>query len=206
MIRVLVTHTRGSTPREAGAEMMVSETTTIGTIGGGQLEYMAIDRARQMLARGEDRAVMDVPLGPEIGPCCGGRVELTLDREPATRAAPEPSVLIFGAGHVGRALARALLPLPFSPRLIDQRAAELSLAAPGVPTGLARQAHDAPTRARLQALARHGAARAHRPRGYAWLGASALAAVLAVVAARPALRAGRAAGLTSPRGRAAAPA
>ncbi|WP_223252156.1 XdhC family protein [Paracoccus mutanolyticus] len=104
MIRVLVTHTRGSTPREAGAEMMVSETTTIGTIGGGQLEYMAIDRARQMLARGELTARMNVPLGPEIGQCCGGRVELALTRSDRMPTHPDhPQVLIFGAGHVGRA-------------------------------------------------------------------------------------------------------
>ena len=132
MIRVRITRARGSTPREEGAEMMVGPEAVTGTIGGGQLEYLAIDRARQMLARGEDRAVMDVPLGPEIGQCCGGRVELMLDRELATPAAPEPSVLIFGAGHVGRALARALLPLPVQVRLIDQRTAELALA-PGVP-------------------------------------------------------------------------
>ena len=50
MIRVRVTRARGSTPREAGATMIVAAETTQGTIGGGQLEYMAIDRARQRLA------------------------------------------------------------------------------------------------------------------------------------------------------------
>lgn len=128
MIRVRITRARGSTPREEGAEMMVGAEAVTGTIGGGQLEYLAIDRAQQMLARGELRAVMDVPLGPEIGQCCGGRVELTLDRQPASPAPPRPSVLIFGAGHVGRALARAMLPLPVKVRLIDQRPAELALA------------------------------------------------------------------------------
>jgi len=134
-IRVRITRARGSTPREAGAEMLVGRDTTTGSIGGGQLEYLAIDRARQMLARGEARAVMDIPLGPEIGQCCGGRVELTLDRDPASPPPPRPAVLIFGAGHVGRALARAMLPLPVSVRLIDPRAAELALA-PGVPQTL----------------------------------------------------------------------
>ena len=129
MIRVRVTRARGSTPREAGATMIVAAETTQGTIGGGQLEYMAIDRARQMLARGEDAAIMDVPLGPEIGQCCGGRVELSLDRITALPRAPDhPQVLIFGAGHVGRALARALRLLPLRPILIDQRAEELALA------------------------------------------------------------------------------
>lgn len=134
MIRVRLARVRGSAPREAGAEMFVGREATVGTIGGGQLEYMAIDRARQMLARGEAEAAMDVPLGPEIGQCCGGRVELRLDRALPPVERPGPPVLIFGAGHVGRALAAALLPLPLAPRLIDQRAAELALAAPGVPT------------------------------------------------------------------------
>jgi xanthine dehydrogenase accessory factor len=46
---VEVSGTRGSTPREKGAFMLVSQAATFGTIGGGQLEYMAIDKARQML-------------------------------------------------------------------------------------------------------------------------------------------------------------
>src|SRR5690606_9475373 len=99
MIRVRITSARGSTPRELGAEMLVGPEATTGSIGGGQLEYLAIDRARQMLRRGEAVAVMDIPLGPEIGQCCGGRVELTLDREPASPPPPRPAVLIFGTGH-----------------------------------------------------------------------------------------------------------
>ncbi|MBN9549309.1 MAG: xanthine dehydrogenase accessory protein XdhC, partial [Alphaproteobacteria bacterium] len=78
---VEVAATKGSTPREAGAFMLVSASSIFGTIGGGQLEYMAIDKARQMLRplsprKGEDkearievdevRATLDVPLGPEI--------------------------------------------------------------------------------------------------------------------------------------------
>ncbi|WP_405405940.1 xanthine dehydrogenase accessory protein XdhC [Paracoccus sp. Ld10] len=127
MIRVRVTRTQGSTPREAGAEMFVGTARVTGTIGGGQLEYMAIDRARQMLVRGETDATMDVPLGPQIGQCCGGRVMLTLDRH-----GPAPldhsDALIFGAGHVGRALARVLEPLPVNALLIDGRADELAQA------------------------------------------------------------------------------
>lgn len=135
MIRVRVASVRGSAPREVGAEMFVGVGRPEGTIGGGQLEYMAIDRARQMMARGEHEAEMDVPLGPEIGQCCGGRVLLKLDRHGPT---PEdyPEVLIFGAGHVGRALAVALAPLPVRATLIDGRADELALAAPGLATRL----------------------------------------------------------------------
>lgn len=135
MIRVRVISARGSTPREAGAEMFVGPASVSGTIGGGQLEYMAIDRAREMLARDEAEARMDIPLGPEIGQCCGGRVVLQLDRG-APRPEVRPEVLIFGTGHVGRALAQALQPLPLAPVLIDSRAEELALASPGIPTRL----------------------------------------------------------------------
>ena len=129
MIRIRISRALGSTPREAGAEMLVTADMTQGTIGGGQLEYMAIDRARQMLARGEATAQMNIPLGPEIGQCCGGRVELTLTHiEKAPPLPDHPQVLIFGAGHVGRALARTLSLLPLHPILIDQRADELAQA------------------------------------------------------------------------------
>lgn len=127
MIRVRISRVQGSAPREAGAAMVVTPEASSGTIGGGQLEYMAIDRARQMLTRGETRAEMDVPLGPEIGQCCGGRVLLTLEQITAPEPEPpRPPVLIFGAGHTGRALYRALALLPLAPVLIDQRAEELA--------------------------------------------------------------------------------
>jgi xanthine dehydrogenase accessory factor len=140
---VRVESARGSTPREAGAWMVVTRDALIGTIGGGQLEYMAIDAARAMLARGGDAETLDVPLGPEIGQCCGGRTLLAVQRlGPQDRAGLRrqaeagyralPAVLIFGAGHVGRALAAALALLPVRPVLVDNRAEELRLAPGGI--------------------------------------------------------------------------
>ncbi|EAS49411.1 putative xanthine dehydrogenase chaperone [Aurantimonas manganoxydans SI85-9A1] len=131
-VLVTVTQVRGSTPREAGAAMLVTADGMAGTIGGGRLEFEAIERARMMLEAGEDTAQMDVPLGPEIGQCCGGRVRLdlaraddatlqALTRDGEARRAAQPTVLIFGAGHTGRALATALALLPFSVRLVDSR-------------------------------------------------------------------------------------
>ena len=136
---VRVEQARGSTPRESGAWMAVGPHATIGTIGGGQLEYMAIDAARAMLARGDDTTTLDIPLGPEIGQCCGGRTLLSVARLDAdgwadlrTTAEAEhralPEVHIFGAGHVGRALAEALALLPLRPVLVDSRAEELRAA------------------------------------------------------------------------------
>ena len=137
VMRVELTRVQGSSPRDAGAVMYVGVQACIGTIGGGQLEYMAIDQARRMLASGQVQGDMNVPLGPEIGQCCGGRVSVglrllnDLEAECAMlRCAQQlnPQVLIFGAGHIGRALARALAPLPCNPILVDSRCAELALA------------------------------------------------------------------------------
>src|ERR1700753_16592 len=73
-----LTNVRGSSPREQGAFMAIAGGALVGTIGGGALEYMVIARARQALLEGEEPEGMDIPLGPEIGQCCGGRVEVTL--------------------------------------------------------------------------------------------------------------------------------
>jgi xanthine dehydrogenase accessory factor len=146
-IAVGVAEVRGSSPREVGAWMLVTADAFAGTVGGGQLEYIALDRARQMLRHGLPEERMDVPLGPEIGQCCGGHVTLALapltpDRATALLAhldaehAARPQVLIFGAGHVGRALAAALNLLPVRAILIDQRREELALAPPGTETRL----------------------------------------------------------------------
>jgi len=129
---VRVMRAEGSTPREAGATMAVAATGTAGTIGGGQLEFHCIDIAREMLASGIGERALDIPLGPQMGQCCGGRVAVSLRRATATdlamlaatekaEAASRPAVLVFGAGHTGRALAHALAPLPFATMLIDDR-------------------------------------------------------------------------------------
>ncbi|MBO6676039.1 MAG: xanthine dehydrogenase accessory protein XdhC [Rhizobiales bacterium] len=142
-ILVTVDDAKGSTPRIQGTQMLVSATAVLGTIGGGQLEYMAIDAARAMLKSGEPSRRLTIPLGPEIGQCCGGRVMLLLSKCDAQTAEDltsnvkvakekQPSVYIFGAGHVGRALAHALVPLPVNSLLIDSREDELALADPAI--------------------------------------------------------------------------
>ncbi|RLJ41243.1 xanthine dehydrogenase accessory factor [Litoreibacter meonggei] len=147
IVHIRLTDVRGSSPRDAGAQMFVSADGLHGTIGGGQLEYMAIDKARAMLRAGRVAEDMDVPLGPEIGQCCGGRVAVMLtqmteaDRQAACQAeaqdtAQRPHVYILGAGHVGRALARFFQFLPVQCVLIDGRHEELSLSDANVETRL----------------------------------------------------------------------
>lgn len=127
---------RGSSPRAQGTFMLVGRTDLFGTIGGGALEYMVIEHARRLIANGQAEEAMDVPLGPEIGQCCGGRVEVTLryadaaSREAlaavvADEDAALPHVYVFGAGHVGRALAKMLALLPVQLEVVDTRREEL---------------------------------------------------------------------------------
>lgn len=136
-ILVEVTGVAGSAPRDTDAWMLVSEQAIFATIGGGQLEYMAIDQARRALRSGFAAEPMNVPLGPEIGQCCGGRVGLAftglnpvLARELITRSdremAARPHVYVFGAGHVGDALAMALSLAPLRVVLVDTREDELT--------------------------------------------------------------------------------
>ncbi|WP_207458920.1 xanthine dehydrogenase accessory protein XdhC [Azospirillum sp. SYSU D00513] len=143
-VLVEVAEARGSTPREAGARMLVGPAAALGTIGGGRLEWEAIEAARGLIVRGEAGTSLDLPLGPALGQCCGGHIRLRLERadaatlrrleeEERAEAARNPTVLIFGAGHVGKALASALAPLPLSVRWIDERAEEFpDLLPPGV--------------------------------------------------------------------------
>lgn len=173
---VSVLATEGSAPREAGARMLVTEEGSVGSIGGGNLEFQAILQARKALECDPgDWRIQDYPLGPFLQQCCGGRVRLLIERLDAGQAAwiatagtpgrhqletilqaghlerrlieapdqtpigargPAPQIgermleifgtpvtplLLFGAGHVGRAIARILEGLPFALDWHDDR-------------------------------------------------------------------------------------
>jgi xanthine dehydrogenase accessory factor len=175
---VTLARVEGSSPREAGARMVVRPSGGFhGTIGGGALEFAALEAANEALRKGRGPARRrSLALGPELGQCCGGRVEWRVETFDArdiddlstlaiaegggsamlsARLGPdgrveralgastdegrgstgqtgdggwiEPigtsarAVYLFGAGHVGRALALALAPLPFAVRWIDSR-------------------------------------------------------------------------------------
>ncbi|MCM5558272.1 xanthine dehydrogenase accessory protein XdhC [Pleomorphomonas sp. JP5] len=174
---VTVVGARGSTPREAGARMVVSIGGAIsGTIGGGRLELEAMERAVAGLQEGRDGSEhLDLALGPSMGQCCGGAVSVMIEFFTAARLAavaelakaemagpfqtsgrivgnapidrrivgterraptaivgrgggvdesfgePLRDLLLFGAGHVGRAVVLALAPLEFHVRWIDGR-------------------------------------------------------------------------------------
>ena len=137
-----LTSVRGSSPRAQGTFMLIGSAEFIGTIGGGALEHLVIERGRQVIRDGRRGDDLDVPLGPEIGQCCGGRVNVEMrivDRRKADELigrakadeAAQPSVFVFGAGHVGQALARSLSLLPLKVTIVDTRADELAGLAAG---------------------------------------------------------------------------
>ena len=113
---------RGHAPRNGGAKMIVSPDAVFGTVGGGNLEQTATDRARAMLASAaaepelltmtlSDRATTDYGVQ-----CCGGEVTMLL--EPVRVV---PSVAVFGVGHVGLELARILVRQELDLHLVDSR-------------------------------------------------------------------------------------
>jgi xanthine dehydrogenase accessory factor len=108
-VLVTIVAVAGSAPREPGAKMVVAAARQHGTIGGGMLEHQAVQRARRMLREGVCvPAVEELPLGPALGQCCGGRVTLML--EPVVP--PSSTLYLFGAGHVGREVVAVLSGLP----------------------------------------------------------------------------------------------
>lgn len=129
-VLVTVTQVRGHAPRNAGTKMVVGTDRTWGTVGGGNLEASAIDRARAMLtsmADGDRRepAQWESRLNPhernEHGrQCCGGVVTLLLEPLPK-----RPTVAVFGVGHVGYELGRILSRLEIGLHLVDSRADQL---------------------------------------------------------------------------------
>ncbi|HUH40955.1 MAG TPA: xanthine dehydrogenase accessory protein XdhC [Castellaniella sp.] len=187
LVLVTVAWAQGSTPREAGARMLVGDQQQWFTIGGGHLEWLACDVARKRLhaLHMPRRWLERLPLGPSLGQCCGGMVHLLFERldesdrawltalqdalwadrallrevglggpgidpwvrlrdVPAGFPQPAPdkllaadpqglplfaeiitpaalNIVLFGAGHVGRALVQILGTLPCRVTWVDER-------------------------------------------------------------------------------------
>jgi xanthine dehydrogenase accessory factor len=126
-VLVTLASVRGHAPRAAGAKLVVGGTDTWGSIGGGNVEAVAIERAREMLAAGNsDTTLLEVALSDKAPyqhgvQCCGGTVQVLFEPLPVV-----PSVAIFGIGHVGLELARILARHDLELHLIDSRAEQLA--------------------------------------------------------------------------------
>jgi len=121
-VLITVSQVRGSAPRSVGAKMLVTAQGQFDSIGGGHLEHKAIAHARQLLqvdasATGNELSFEDYALGASLGQCCGGQVQLMYELV-SLNLMP---VVVFGAGHVGRALVPLLAQLPVALTWVDGR-------------------------------------------------------------------------------------
>ena len=110
--------TSGSAPRPAGTKMVITREAVHDTIGGGQFEWLVIERARQLIAEhGPGASVQHFPLAAAANQCCGGSVTVLLEHFPE----PPLRVAVFGAGHIGRRVVRLLADLPAHVQWFDSR-------------------------------------------------------------------------------------
>jgi xanthine dehydrogenase accessory factor len=124
-VLVTLVESRGSTPQDTGAKMLVTAAGLhAGTVGGGRIEARALALAQEILAgtgvsQSQPRFV-NWTLKGDVGMTCGGAVKLYCEPHPAGGAAW--SIAIFGAGHVAQALLPVLSPLPCRLTVFDPRA------------------------------------------------------------------------------------
>ena len=102
-VMATVVSVKGSAPREVGAKLIWRDGPgLVGTVGGGQFESLVIDACR---ACWETRSggMRQFVLGAEAEQCCGGVMDVFLEY-----VGPRARLVVFGAGHVGAALARVM--------------------------------------------------------------------------------------------------
>lgn len=112
-----VTEEAGSTPRSRGASMWVRPDGSIaGTIGGGLIEYEAIQEALKLMKSGDSNKTWGKSLTEEDGMACGGTAKVYMEV-----MGREDELVIFGAGHVGKAVAQAGSAAGFHVTVWDER-------------------------------------------------------------------------------------
>ncbi len=129
-VLVTVIKVRGHAPRDAGAKMVVGADPTWGSVGGGNLEEVAVQRARELIGvlvsggsavpETQESRLNEHARNRHGRQCCGGEVTLLLEPLPA-----RPVIAVFGVGHVGYELARILSRLEIGLHLVDSRAEQV---------------------------------------------------------------------------------
>ena len=138
VVLATIINTKGSSPRD-DARMVVSDQTTIGTIGGGELEFRIIRESKELLQKTEKiEKIISLPLGPSLGQCCGGYVEVKIKKFLSGEQLLEKhdlkneildcndNLYIFGAGHVCKALISKIDGVGFNIFVIDSRKSLIS--------------------------------------------------------------------------------
>jgi xanthine dehydrogenase accessory factor len=113
----------GSTPRNSGTKMVITHDDIFDTIGGGHLEHKTIKHAHQLLITGEACQQLEhFQLGAQLGQCCGGNATVLFECFSTSGV----NIMLFGAGHVGKALMPILAGLPCSITWVDTRAEQFT--------------------------------------------------------------------------------
>jgi xanthine dehydrogenase accessory factor len=124
---VTVAAVRGHAPRAAGAKMVVGADRTWGSVGGGNLEAVCVERARARLADPAREPELQTFSLSDKAPyqhgvqCCGGEVTVLLEPLPVL-----PAIAVFGMGHVGLEVARILARHDLDLHLVDSREDQLA--------------------------------------------------------------------------------
>ena len=132
IIKAKLISTEGSVPRNSGTFMLITSKYLFGSIGGGQLEYTIIEKAKKILKENisEKNQILNIPLGPSIGQCCGGYVQVEITKykngnqslkNEKILISKSDNIYIFGAGHIGQELSKRSVDLDFNVHLIDSR-------------------------------------------------------------------------------------
>jgi len=112
----IVVESKGSTPREVGSKMVVREDgSVVGSVGGGAFEKDTVELALQAIREGRPLRKRFL-LEDDLGMRCGGVMEVYV--EPIN---PKQKLVVFGAGHVGSAVARVGAMLGFHTVVVDNR-------------------------------------------------------------------------------------
>ena len=134
IILATIIKAKGSVPRNENVSMAISSSKQYGTIGGGELEYQVIKKSNDLLNNFDcNQKIIELPLGPALGQCCGGFVKIQLTKFKNGKNLllkhdlkeqiinQNQNLYIFGAGHVANALLSKLDGVGFNIFVIDSR-------------------------------------------------------------------------------------
>lgn len=121
----------GSTPRDHSSKMVITTEETFDTIGGGHLEYLVMQKARDIMEKNRatsniEQEIHHFPLAASLGQCCGGSATVLIE----TFSACDFHVAIFGAGHVAKSIVTLLAELNCKVSWLDSRPDEFPLEIP----------------------------------------------------------------------------
>jgi xanthine dehydrogenase accessory factor len=112
----IVINTEGSTPRKAGSKMLVfADGSIIGSVGGGSIEKETIEHANTIIGTGICET-KTYNLANDLEMHCGGRATIYFES-----LHQQPELIIFGAGHVGKSLAKITSMSGFKVSVVDNR-------------------------------------------------------------------------------------